>query len=51
MTLRKAMEILLHYLACGEYTNEQDFKHAVLLASIVLKAAISLEVTAGRGQT
>ena len=44
------MEILLHYLACGEYTNEQDFKHAVLLASIVLKAAISLEVTAERGQ-
>ena len=51
MTPRKAMEILLHYLACGEYTNEQDFKHAILLASIILKAAISLEVTAGREQT
>ena len=45
------MEILLHYLACGEYTNEQDFKHAILLASAVLKAAISLEVTLERGQT
>ena len=51
MTLRKAIEILLHYLACGEYTNEQDFKHAILLASIILKAAISLEVISGRRQT
>ena len=48
MSFEKAREILSIFINTGEYSDLQDFRHAVLMAFMLIEATASIECATGK---